>query len=237
MVPVPSQTPLSDAPEYMKEGREGIITAFEHLSPQFPISSTIRYCRSIARGIVSTVREKKVDYLVLGWHGKHRGFGFHIGSTIDPVIERSPCNVVIMKELADKKFRKVLVPLAGGPNAAFALEIASILVEDDGEIVAFTVGGRKRGFDIQRFVDDNRARLHIPGKQVHAKVVFTGNIVDSILEEAQNYDLLVLGATARSMVSRMTSDPVPEAVARKCEKPFVMVRSSAGITNWLQRWI
>jgi hypothetical protein len=66
MVPVPSQTPLSDAPKYMKEGKEGILAAFDHLAPKLPLSSTIRYCRSIVRGIVSTVNEKKVDLLVLG---------------------------------------------------------------------------------------------------------------------------------------------------------------------------
>ncbi|MCG8376152.1 MAG: amino acid permease, partial [Chlorobiales bacterium] len=110
MVPVPSQTPLSDAPKYMHQGRAAIVAAFDHLSPKFPINSTIRYCRSISRGIVSTVKEKKTNMLVMGWHGKHSGFGFHIGSTVDPIIEKSPCNVAIMKDLGDRKFRNVLVP-------------------------------------------------------------------------------------------------------------------------------
>jgi hypothetical protein len=137
----------------------------------------------------------------------------------------------------DKTFKRVLVPLARGPNAALALEYASILVEDEGEIVAFTVGGGRRGFDIQKFVLENENRLHIPANKVLAKVAFSGNIVDTILEESEDYDLLVLGSTGRSLLSRVGHDPIPETVARKCNKPFVMVKSRAGLHTWLRRWI
>ena len=39
-----------------------------------------------------------------------------MGSTLDPVIERAPCNVVILKNFSDRVFRRVLVPVAGGPT-------------------------------------------------------------------------------------------------------------------------
>ena len=236
MVPVPSQTPLSDAHKYMKEGKEGIMAAFEHLAPKFPLSTSIRYCRSIARGIVSTVAKKRTDLLVMGWHGSHKG-GFHIGSTIDPIIERCACNVAVLKDLGDKKFRKVLVPLAGGPNAALALEYATIMAEDDAEIVALTVGTDTARFDIRKFIEENKSRLHIPAEQVSVKVLFKEGIVKSILEEAENYDLLVLGATNKPLLSRMGKDPIPERIARECNMPMVMVKSSAGIRNWIRRWI
>jgi basic amino acid/polyamine antiporter, APA family len=237
MVPVPSQTPLSDAPEYMQEGKEGILTVFDHLAHKYPVSSSIRYCRSIPRGIVSTVREKKVDMLVMGWHGERKEGSYRLGSTIDPIVDRSPSHVLIMKDLGDRTFNRVLVPLAGGPNAAMALEIASILVEDNGSIVAFTDGGSGQRFDIQRFVDDNAGRLHIPASQVQAKMVFQGDPVESILKEAEDYDLLVLGATNQGLIARMRHDTVPDIVAGRSPKSMVMVRTATGLKKLVRRWI
>jgi nucleotide-binding universal stress UspA family protein len=132
MVPVPDQVPLSDAGRYMLEGKEAILEAMLSLGPSFSVSTTLRYCRNIARGIVSAVRQKKVNMLIMGWHGRTSAQTFTLGSTVDPIIERAPCNVVLLKECGgNRQFNRVLVPLAGGPNGALALEVASILADED----------------------------------------------------------------------------------------------------------
>ena len=238
MVPVPDQVPLSDAERYMYEGREAVVEAMLYLAPRFPISSTLRYCRNVARGIVSAVRQKKTRMLIMGWHGAPRTRLFTLGSTIDPIVERSPCDVVILKDCHDRAYRRVLVPLAGGPNGALALEIASILADpDDGEVVAFTVAGGPRKFDIGSFVAHHLGRMALPPERVHSKVVNSPNVVGAILTEAADHDLLVLGATRTPLLRQLTSDPVPETVARQWPKPLVMVKAAAGIRSWLQRWI
>ena len=53
MVPVPDQVPLTDADNYMLEGKEAIVEAMLYLVFLFPISTTIRYCRNVARGCPS----------------------------------------------------------------------------------------------------------------------------------------------------------------------------------------
>ena len=153
MVPVPDQVPLSDADQYMHEGREAIAEAMLYLAPVASVGTALRYCRNIARGIVSAAREKKADMLVMGWHGESKHHVFTLGSTLDPIIESAPCNVVIFKGCKDHKFKRVLVPVAGGPNGAFALEVASILADkNEGEITAVTVAGEDSRFNI----DDSR---------------------------------------------------------------------------------
>jgi len=113
IVTIPEQIPLSDADKYTLEGRKAIVEAMLYLQ-RFAFSSTISHCRNIARGIVSSVRGKKADMLIMGWHGKWRTHLFNLGSTVDPVVERSPCNVVILKDVGTNKFKRILVPLAGG---------------------------------------------------------------------------------------------------------------------------
>ncbi|MFC1497029.1 amino acid permease [Verrucomicrobiota bacterium] len=253
MVPVPDQVPLSDAGLYMLEGKEAVTETMLYLAPQFPSSSTIRYCRNVARGIVSAAREKKADMLIIGWRGSSAAFpdsprasgrGFVLGSTVDPVVERVPCNVVVLKNCQDQKFKHILVPVAGGPNSAFAFEIAGVLAEKNaGKITAFTVGSGERieRFDIEEFVENNMEKISLPRTRINIKISNKSDVVSSILKEIDNekeeYDLVVMGYTRQSQLRRMRRASAPESVARLCSKPFVMVKASGGIKSWVKRWM
>ena len=243
MVPVPDQVPLSDADRYMGAGKEAIGETMLYLSPQFPSSSTIRYCRNVARGIVSAVREKGTDLLIMGWQGQTISRGFTLGSTLDPVVERVPCNVVIFKDCGDRKFRRALVPVAGGPNAVYALETASILVDrNDGNLVLLSVRhpNAAAGFDVEGMVAANAERL-LPRDRIEIKSIVHDNVVTAILEEAENedegYDLVAMGCSLEPFIRQVGRDSVPLAVARLCTKSMVMAKSSAGIRSWISRWI
>jgi len=239
MVPVPDQVPLSSAEKYMRAGKEGILETMLYLAPLFQTSTTLRYCRNIARGIVSAVREKHIDTLIMGWPGRRKPRHFAIGSTVDPILELAPCNVLILKDCGgDLAAKRVLVPLAGGPNGALALEVAGILAEPQGgEITAFTVDSRPDGFDIDKFVRNNLHRIPLPPGQVKTKVAPGARVVNAILKEAEQYDLVVLGCTGQSLLWQMTHVSIPETVAKRCAKPLVMVRASGGLRSWLRWWI
>lgn len=237
MVPVPEQVPLTDAQEYMMEGKEAIVEAMLYLIFLFPISTTIRYCRNVARGIVSAIREKKINMLIMGWHGQQRPYGFKLGSTVDPIIERSPCNVVIMKNCWNANFKSILVPVIGGPNGAFALEIASILADkDEGKICAYTVHSDKSKFNIENFVEAHKDKISLPLDRITIKAIIAPAPVEAILNEAKDYDLIVLGCTRDPFIYQIVRESIPDIVARKCNKPLVMVKTSGGIRSWIKRW-
>lgn len=239
MVPVPEQVPLHDAGDYMLEGKEAIVEAMLYLEPLFPVTTIISYCRNVARGIINAVREKKIDLLILGWHGRPKSYGFRFGRTIDPVIERSPCNVVVLKGADSKQqFKRILVPVAGGPNSSFALEVASMLVDkEEGMITVFTVATAREHFDIVGFVSEHKDRLQISGEQISMNAVNANNVVEAILQEAEAYDLVVIGSTQTSKFYQITHEPVPDAVARRCNRPLAMVNATKGIQSWIRRWI
>ncbi len=241
MVPVPGQVPLSDADKYMMPGKEAIGETMLYLGPMFPVSSTFRYCRNVARGIVSAVRQKQVDLLILGWHGKRKSRRFAIGSTVDPVIERVPCDVVVFKQGAGgDKYKHALVPVAGGANSGLALDIASILVAG-GDVTLFTVDtGRHSRFDTGALIDEHLSQITESRVRVKTKTVRDSHVVSSILEEAgdesANYDVVVLGCTGEPLWRQVSSQPVPETIAQMCSKPVVMVKAAGGLSSWTKRW-
>ena len=177
--------------------------------------------------------------LVMGWHGRYRSVQYSLGSTVDPILEQAPCDIVMMKNCGEnKKFKKVLVPIAGGPNSAFAMEVASMIADpDEGNLTIFTCLSPKRKFDLAGFVNTHLGRCLIPSDRMHIEAVFADNVEEAILEAAKAYDLIVLGTSLESQMRRLTREPIPERIARRSDMPLIMVRATTGIRRWLRRYI
>jgi basic amino acid/polyamine antiporter, APA family len=238
MVPVPEQVPLSDAKELILEGKEAIIEVMLHLIIKFPITTTIRYCRNIARGILSAVKEKKIEMLIMGWERKSYRRSFSLGSTLDYVIERAPCNVVILKDLGDKEFRNILVPVAGGPNSCLALEVASILAEKHGgTITAFIVNDEKEKIHITESSLAPKNGVRLAFDLIHIKRKKAASISEAILEESKHHDLVIIGANQDPLIRQLTRDSITYKVATSCKKPMVIVKASGGFKSWIRRWL
>ena len=242
IVPIPDQVPLSDAEKYMMTGKEAITEVMLYLEPQFPIETTIRYCRNAARGIVMAARQKKVDMLIMGWPG-HTSYrkNFIFGSTLDPVVDNAPCNVVIFKNCTNGLYKRILVPFAGGPNGAFAFEIASILADPEkGRIIPLNVarpGAKTR--DIDAFLDAAVKIKNLNRKLFQPKYIISKNFIDAIVDEANegNYDLVIVGASHEAMIKQLIKGSFPEEIARRCKKPFVMVKATEGLELLIKKII
>ncbi|UCF97364.1 MAG: amino acid permease [Spirochaetaceae bacterium] len=241
MVPVPDQVALSDAETYMTEGREGIVEAMLYLVQRFPVTTTFRYCRNIARGITSAVRERKIDLLIMGWHGKSGDRRFRIGSTLDPVISRAPCDIVILKDCGNKSFSNILVPLFGDANDVFALDSAERMIqEQNGEITAMQVRGaarRQRGiWSEERYLERLLRRLEYQPVKVRLKASPRMDPVRAVLRESKHYDLVVLGLSG-SFLRQVGVPTVAEQIARHCPTPLVLAKASVGLSALAKKWI
>jgi basic amino acid/polyamine antiporter, APA family len=237
MVPVPEKVPLSDAEKFMMEGKEAIVEAMLSLILKFSITTTIRYCRNIARGILSAVKEKKIHLLIMGWHGPSRSSVFRLGSTIDYIMERAHCNVLILKGCGYKAYQRILVPVAGGPNGAFAIETASILAErDKGSVTAFMVNADKNS-SIRDLPELNKNYRQINFKRIQTKHVDAPDVSQAILDETKEYDLVVIGATRDPLLRQVTKESISHTVAKKCRKPLIIAKAPTRIQSWISRWI
>ena len=242
MVPIPDQVPLSDAEKYILPGKEAITEAMLYLAPRFPINTAIRYCRNVARGIITAVKQKRTDMLILGWKGNESfRHSFIFGSTLDPIVEKAPCSVVVFKDCPNKVYKKALVPFAGGPNGAFAFEIASILVDSkEGRVVPLNVARPGQATqDVETFLDDAVKQRNLNKDLFETKYLISKNIIDAIVKEANegDYDLVIIGATREKTLNKMIRGSLPEEVARRVNKPLVMVNASEGLKMFMKRLI
>ncbi|MCP4666861.1 MAG: amino acid permease [Deltaproteobacteria bacterium] len=238
MVPVPPQVPLSEASKYAGPGEEAIMEAMLYLAPRYAFGSTMRYCRNFARGIVAAASERKADLLIMGWQG-HRRRGFSMGSTVDPVLEGATCNVAVFKDCQEQQYRNVLLPYAGGPNAAFALEMASIMVErNGGRVVVFHVAPPgKPTIDIDAFLEETLPQLDAPPSLFEPKYDISRDRLKSLLEETSRHDLVIVGATRDPLFRQRVMVSLPQEFARHCKKPLVMVKAKHPIKSFIKKWM
>jgi uncharacterized hydrophobic protein (TIGR00271 family) len=200
-----------------------------------PVDVVTRLGHHAGGAILATVREDPPDLLVLGWSGAPGRGEYLLGSTLDPLIRKTPCDIVVLRTSGDPgqltdalgEVRQVLVPMAGGPHAALAVDLA-LHLSPDVQITALNVAQLSRG----------RAGIHLGRERladtlspwagndrVQPKVVQAPGVVGGILNEAKSgYDLLFIGASRESYIDRMLFGNVPQTVASDSTVPTIVVK-------------
>ncbi len=237
MVSVPDQLALAEADRYMADGQEGLLAASQLLE-KFVTSSTIRYCRNIARGIISTAKENRATMIVMGWHGRHQNSLFTIGSTLDPVICRAPCNVIITKDdITKRTYTKILVPLFGNVNDALAMKTAEYLLPKEGGVITalyFNAARMRPGHIhniLHRIIDNPGIRIEEQASNSRHR-----EQDKTILEATAGHDLMILGIKEPRM-HRLGRPSSSERIARSCRSPFLLVKANNPIRRLTKRWL
>jgi nucleotide-binding universal stress UspA family protein len=175
----------------------------------------------------------------MGWHGHGRKGFFFLGRTVDPVLERANFNVSVFEDCQQQNYRDILVLYAGGPDAAFALETASIMMgQDDGRIVVLHVAAPGRPtLDIDAFLDEVVPEINAPRSVFESKYLISHYPMKILLEEAQHHGLIIIGATRDPLFKQRVTASLPEAFVRDCKTPLVLVKAKQPIKSFAKRWI
>jgi uncharacterized hydrophobic protein (TIGR00271 family) len=209
-----------------------------------PVNILVRLGRHAGGAILAAVNEAPPDLLVLGWSGALGRGQYLLGSTLDPLIQKTPCDIVVLRigddpdhltaVLAD--VRQVLVPLRGdikrgGTNAALAVDLALDLAPDV-QVTAMNIAQLSRGRAGVQLGRDQLATVLKPWEgnvRVQPKVVQAPGVVGGILSEAKHgYDLVFVGASRESYIDRMLFGNVPQTVASGSAVPTIVVKRREG---------
>ncbi len=217
-----------------------------------PIRVLVRQGEQPGDEILDVIRQDPPDLLVLGWRGeaaKSSRSRYLIGRNLDPLVQYAPCDVVILRSGAvkpsldeePKEIRRVLIPAAGGPNAALAIDLA-LNLSPDTEITALNIARRVQGQVALSFSRERLQEILEPWAtepRVYGKVVQSANVIKGILNEAERgYDLVMVGASRESYLDRVLFGNIPQAVAIRCPAPTVVVKRRSrriDMRTWLRR--
>ena len=235
VVQVPFQLSLGEGRLFLKEGRAYLEEVIRQAKKRdVPVHTIIRLGRNVASAIRRTALENASDLIVLGWPGYTKSSGRLFGSVADPIVDNPPTDVVVVRYRQRRPVRKVLVPVAGGPNSRRAVRMAAAMAragEDGPALVTLlhilppgaSTGDRVRG---QRAVEDLLEGVEYD--RIEIKMLEAPDPVEAILENSQGYDLIVIGATDEPLFKNLLVGTMPERVARRASVTVMMVKRRSG---------
>jgi uncharacterized hydrophobic protein (TIGR00271 family) len=192
-----------------------------------PVTIAVRSGKNVSEVILQEFRQLKPDTLILGWSGHPNHGRYFLGRTLDLVIQRASCDVVVLRGECVDDPQQILIPVAGGPNAPRAFHIAHALAPE-ARITALYVAPERYGPAEVRLgqdvLDALMKDLHTPS-HVQTRVVQSESPVEGILDEAaREYDLLILGASGGGVVDRFLVGDIPQAILLNSPIPMMVVR-------------
>jgi len=179
-----------------------------------------------SEAILDTIKEEKINLLVLGWQGR-TGEGRILGTTIDKLVQGADCDAVVLKTAGlEKKLKKILVVSTPEWHVSYATGYAILYAKrDDAEITIFSASTSKEAKVKEEAYADKLAEICHTHDVVHTKkVIETKSILNAIITEAKNYDLVVMGASDEWVHKRFAFGHLQDRVAHSVDKPILMVR-------------
>ncbi|HEY74720.1 MAG TPA: amino acid permease [Thermoflexia bacterium] len=233
VVRVPAQLGISDGRFFLKQGKPILEAVIEEAKRyDVPVHTMIRLGRHPATAIIDTAYERGTDLMILAWPGYTTHPSAAFGSVIDLVAKNPPCDLAVVRFRRREPPRRILIPTAGGPHAALAIDLAIAQArqyrEESGEesiITLFYVlpedATPTQEARVCRILEEQSRHYDYP---LVCKVARASSVVEGILQEAEDHNLVMVGASAERLFEQRLFGSIPEKVARECPKTVIMIK-------------
>jgi nucleotide-binding universal stress UspA family protein len=246
VVQVPPQLSLGQGRLFLKEGRVYLDEIIQQAKGcDVPVHSVIRLGRSTVEVVEQTALENASDLILLGWSGYTDSAGRFFGSVIDPLLHNPPTDVAVVRYRRWRPLRRILVPVAGGPNSQravrLALDVAGGEAETPVKVVLLTVvpeaASASDRLRAQQVIEQSLDG-HGENEQVEVRIVEGASVVGAILAQAQDCDLIVMGATGEPLLRNLLVGGIPEQVVRESPVTVIVVkRRNSRLHAFLRRTV
>ena len=192
---------------------------------QIDTHSLIMIARRVGPAIENIVAERGANFIVLSWSGKTRR-GRKFGRTIDPLLANPPADLAIIRPAARMKWtvNKILVPVDASANSRLAVELATdlgrhIAGRAHAEITLLRVTHTKADAQDGAPALFDHLLEGIDYRKIEKKVQVGRSEANTIIEAAEDFDLVIFGASEASPLRRYFPDK-----ARNRFSPWMMKR-------------
>lgn len=199
---------------------------------QISVHTQIRLSHTIAQAVLETVKERHIDLLLMGWKGRTSTPGRIFGDTVDTAIRQAACDVVLVK-FGKSSFSRWLVPIAGGPNARYAVKLLPALaaLNPQAEIRLCQIFHASDDNHSSQLLDEEAAflRQRLPQVEILTTLLCAHSVAEAVIDMAQTAecDVIMLGASREGLLQQAIQGNIPETIARQSDCTVILVRKAA----------
>jgi glucosyl-3-phosphoglycerate synthase len=167
--------------------------------------------------LLNVIGAEEPDLLVLEWACHLEA----LGVTVEEVLTRPPCDVTLVRGPFPAAPHRVLVPVRGGPHAELALRVGLSLHPQEITTLHLTAGEDASADAPFRGLDRVLKRL----PEVRAAAAVTTDPAQTILDGADGFNVIVMGATAQPLRSRASLGAVADRVLHEAPAAVMAVKT------------
>jgi amino acid transporter len=230
---LPAQTPLSAGEKYVEKRRE--LLKKLKVPEEIPVNKVLKISHNIPDAILNTIEEEKPDMLIIGFRGRTYKRDYILGSTIDQLLFKAPCDVAVVRFEQGFKvsnIKRILVPTAGGPHIYTANRIAKDLCKTLNSTVCY-LHVASIDADKNKIYANLEKLKQSQGIEEDIIVEFTKNKIRALVERAKEYDLIIIGASNQPFIKNFVKGAFPERFIKRTNKTVIMVRKKVEIKELL----
>ncbi|HET6347930.1 MAG TPA: universal stress protein, partial [Candidatus Krumholzibacteria bacterium] len=170
-----------------------------------------------------TAREEECNFIVLGRSQRPRLASRVVKSSVENVIAHAQCHVASVKIGEQRGAGRIVAAVSNERNAQLALELLPAFAQTwnaSAKVVEFASGA-----DNASRAETDRAVREAAPPGAEIKMVTDGHVADRIAQETAPDDVILMGDTEWSGLTRLLVPGVADAVAEKSEQTVVLIRA------------
>jgi nucleotide-binding universal stress UspA family protein len=195
-----------------------------------PVRRRLVVGTDVSDALLSAVDD--ADALLLGWQDRPGPSDVVLGTTVDPVVRRAPCDVFVERvgTTADG-LEAVLLPTDGGPHVDAATELAEAVARaNDAPVTVVSYVAPGAGAAAREAARDHveTAAARLAGVATETAVREAADAADAIVAAAEDHDFVALGATRERRFRNRVVGSVARSVGRRATPPVVIAKRPSG---------
>ncbi|MEJ2722544.1 MAG: amino acid permease, partial [bacterium] len=192
----------------------------------------LRIAHRVYDGILRAAESERASLVLMGWKGYTTTGDRIMGEVTDKVVRHVPCDLITVKLKGDITLDKILVPTAGGPHASLAAEYVSVYQNAYRSVVSccYVVPEAAAADTRARAAEWIDKTIHLTGLKgrVERRIIEGRKVASALAKTAEEFDLIVLGASKEGVFSSVLFGEIPEKVARYSRTPVMIVKRYEG---------
>lgn len=204
-----------------------------------PVLLPAERLKNLPDALAEVAARNECDLLMINAHESKVSAHKDVGAIIKRVLSKSICDVAVVHNRGLNRVNRILVATAGGPNAKTAAQLAVNLTSAYNAEIHFLNVTRpdnpKAKVEGQARISETLHDVYIPDNvRFRSRVVIGSDPVQTIVQEASQYDLLLIGDSPRDWRGKVPQESISAKIARNCSSTAIIV---LGKNNEIQSWV